>query len=134
MNEIGQFSVNYQDELVPITMFPLAALCVMVNGRNVANVLMVVSDDLRPSLGCYGDPVVKSPNIDSLASSGVMFTHAYAQVNFLGRLFIFYNQISYIKSKYANSSHEIKFISQLFIVTASSVWPKPYFISDFKTS
>ncbi|XP_056394409.1 iduronate 2-sulfatase [Hyla sarda] len=43
------------------------------------NVLFVIVDDLRTSLGCYGDNIVKSPNIDQLASMSVRFTNAYAQ-------------------------------------------------------
>uniref|UniRef100_A0A8C4EH15 Iduronate 2-sulfatase n=1 Tax=Dicentrarchus labrax TaxID=13489 RepID=A0A8C4EH15_DICLA len=38
-----------------------------------------MADDLRTSLGCYGDPVVKSPNIDQLASKSQVFLNAYAQ-------------------------------------------------------
>nr|ABK59973.1 iduronate 2-sulfatase [Danio rerio] len=43
------------------------------------NVLYLIADDLRPTLGCYSDPVVKSPNIDQLASLSVVFHNAYAQ-------------------------------------------------------
>ncbi|XP_053555127.1 iduronate 2-sulfatase [Bombina bombina] len=43
------------------------------------NVLLVIVDDLRTTLGCYGDSVVKSPNIDQLASQSLLFTNAYAQ-------------------------------------------------------
>lgn len=39
-----------------------------------------MADDLRTSLGCYGDSVVKSPNIDQLASKSQVFLNAYAQV------------------------------------------------------
>lgn len=44
------------------------------------NVLFICVDDLRPELGCYGASYIKSPNIDKLANSGVLFTHQFVQV------------------------------------------------------
>jgi len=41
------------------------------------NVLLVCVDDLKPLLGCYGAPKVKSPNIDRLASRGLLFERAF---------------------------------------------------------
>lgn len=43
------------------------------------NVLLVISDDLNNSLGCYGHPAARTPNIDRLASRAVRFDHAYCQ-------------------------------------------------------
>jgi len=43
------------------------------------NVLFIAVDDLRPELGCYGKDYIKSPNIDALARSGVVFERAYVQ-------------------------------------------------------
>jgi iduronate 2-sulfatase len=51
--------------------------------KNEPNVLFIVSDDMRPDLGCYGFPV-HSPNIDELANSGMRFTNAFCNVSVCG--------------------------------------------------
>ncbi|MFA5858564.1 MAG: sulfatase [Elusimicrobiota bacterium] len=43
------------------------------------NVLFIAVDDLRTQLGCYGQKQMLTPNLDRLASTGVMFTQAYCQ-------------------------------------------------------
>ena len=41
------------------------------------NVLLILVDDLKPALGCYGDDLAKTPNIDALAKRGTRFELAY---------------------------------------------------------
>ncbi|MHC4444195.1 MAG: sulfatase family protein [Planctomycetota bacterium] len=41
------------------------------------NVVMMVTDDQGLQAGCYGDPVIQTPNIDRLADQGTRFNHAY---------------------------------------------------------
>jgi iduronate 2-sulfatase len=43
------------------------------------NILLIISDDLRDTVGCYGNATVKTPNLDRLAARGVRFHRAYAQ-------------------------------------------------------
>ena len=55
---------------------PLAAL-------DKPNVLFIISDDLTATaLGCYGNPLCRTPNIDRLATEGTRFTRAYCQATF----------------------------------------------------
>jgi iduronate 2-sulfatase len=54
----------------------LAALPLYAAKRT--NVLLIMADDLRPELGCYGSVAV-TPHLDALARRGVLFQRAYCQ-------------------------------------------------------
>jgi len=61
---------------------PFLASCVTLAQapqQQKKNILFIAVDDLKPILGCYGDPIAKTPNIDKLASRGAIYTHSYCQ-------------------------------------------------------
>lgn len=62
---------------------PASSACRASNGCR-PNVLLLMVDDLRPELGALGAPHVRSPRIDELAASGVLFRQAYVQAPVCG--------------------------------------------------
>ena len=44
------------------------------------NILFIAADDLSCALGCYGDPIAKTPHLDRLAATGTCFLNAYNQL------------------------------------------------------
>jgi N-sulfoglucosamine sulfohydrolase len=42
------------------------------------NVVIIIADDLGLDLGCYGNKVIRTPNLDALAKRGIRFSHGYA--------------------------------------------------------
>jgi iduronate 2-sulfatase len=59
--------------------FVLLLAVVPARAAEKSNVLLIISDDLRDTIHCYGNDVVKTPNVDRLAARGVRFDHAYVQ-------------------------------------------------------
>lgn len=41
------------------------------------NILWIISEDMSQDLGCYGNSVVRTPNIDGLAKEGMRFTNMF---------------------------------------------------------
>lgn len=57
----------------------LNALAAKKASAEKPNIIFIIADDMGyGDLACYGNKVVKTPNIDQLAQNGVRFTQAYA--------------------------------------------------------
>lgn len=56
----------------------LILLCGLAHAADRPNILWITSEDNSPYLGCYGDKLAVTPNLDKLASEGLRYRHAYA--------------------------------------------------------
>lgn len=65
----------------------------------IKNVLLIVSDDLKASsLGCYGNTICKTPNLDRLAKRGMVFERTYCQGTWCAP-----SRLSFMHSRYEGS-------------------------------
>ncbi len=64
--------------LIGIAAFPLFAESAKEKSVK-PNILFIAVDDLKPSIGAYGDPYAKTPGMDRLAKEGVVFQRSYCQ-------------------------------------------------------
>ncbi len=52
-------------------------LCVTLARPAPINIVWIVIEDASPHIGCYGETLIKTPNIDKLAQEGIQFTKAF---------------------------------------------------------
>lgn len=62
---------------LPVVVLGLSLLAAARLAAAKPNVLLICVDDLKPALGCYGDRLAKTPNLDRLAARGLRFDLAY---------------------------------------------------------
>ena len=75
---------NIFQTLCIFSLVSLLCLQASANQKKNHNILMIIVDDLRTQLGCYGHKETLSPHIDRIASEGTLFETAYVQVPVCG--------------------------------------------------
>jgi len=73
------FTTNMFNLRIIILVFFLTYSC-SKNSQKPLNVVWISCEDMGPILGSYGNDIVKTPNLDKLASEGVRYTNAYSTV------------------------------------------------------
>lgn len=56
----------------------LLLACVAAGAAERPNILWLTSEDHGPEMGCYGDPLARTPNVDALAAKGMIFSRAWS--------------------------------------------------------
>jgi len=71
--------VNVLSGLLPLALsFGFAVnLEAQTTANKRPNIIWISTEDFSPHLGCYGDKVAQTPNIDKLAAQGVRFTNVF---------------------------------------------------------
>ena len=69
--------MKYPRRLPAVVLLTMLGLCTSNASASRPNILLIVSEDNGPELGCYGDPYVRTPNLDRLAADGVQFNRAF---------------------------------------------------------
>lgn len=72
--------MNKQNKKLPIAAMTLLSVCACAQQKSTQpNIVFLLFDDLGyGDLGCYGQTKIETPNIDALASQGVLFTDMYS--------------------------------------------------------
>ena len=67
---------NYLLIFLIFSLFQTKSLFAQETGK-LPNIIWLIAEDISPALGAYGDPYAYTPNIDKLASRGVVYTNAW---------------------------------------------------------
>ena len=94
-----------------------------IDGSKLAdkNIVLFVTDDESPTLGCYGDSVAVTPNIDALAKDGTMFRQAFATTASCSasRSVILSGLHNHTNGQYGHQHHFHKFSSYHNVISLS---------------
>ncbi|MEM9826700.1 MAG: sulfatase [Planctomycetota bacterium] len=102
--------------LIPLGLLPAGSI--QAADRNI---LFIITDDESPTLGCYGDPVAKTPAIDAIAADGMLFRNAYATTASCSasRSVVMSGLHNHRNGQFGHQHHYHKFMSFPDVVTLS---------------
>jgi iduronate 2-sulfatase len=69
----------FKYSIILLAMTTTLAVVAQKKSASKPNILFIAVDDLKPILGCYGNKLVKTPNIDRLAKMATVFNGNYCQ-------------------------------------------------------
>ncbi len=101
-----------------LCLIPFLFSCDEEDPKSPYNVLLICVDDLRPELKSYGVDYIKSPNIDQLARSGVLFQNHYANSPSCGP-----SRYTLLTGLYGNPTNNAIFKRAESIATGANVPP-----------
>lgn len=83
------------------------------------NIVFFITDDESPTLGCYGDPVAVTPNIDAIAKDGTIFRNAFATTASCSasRSVVLTGLHNHMNGQYGHTHHFHKFSSYHDVVS-----------------
>ncbi len=90
--------------LLSLTLFSTSGCSSENRTTRSPNILLICIDDLRPELKSFGVDYIKSPNIDTLASQGRVFTRHYVQAPTCGA-----SRYALLTGQYGNASNAALF-------------------------
>ena len=103
----------------------LVLIGLMMSGSSLGaaerNIIFFITDDESPTLGCYGDQVAATPQIDALAADGTLFRHAFATTASCSasRSVIMSGLHNHKNGQYGHQHHFHKFASFYNVVSLS---------------
>ena len=68
---------NILNQATILFAFLFSCFAGLTHAESRPNILLIVSEDNGPELGCYGDPYARTPHLDRLADEGIRFRRAY---------------------------------------------------------
>ncbi len=69
--------MKHSKPLLTLSLAALASGTFAQQNQKPPNIIWISTEDMSPHLGCYGDKVAVTPNIDRLASQGIRFTNVF---------------------------------------------------------